>query len=538
MQSPLTVFRAWLRAVRPGRRRPTSCDAGADGSEAASIEALQAGLELATQGIIVLDAGWTIVALNSHAQSLIRSFGASLPGTEFWEAVPDLIAENHRSVSEQALRGGFAHAFVVHDSFEDQWVEYSLRPHGCGTVVNLRDVSDTRQAQLLLQGSEGCNKSLFDGNTQAMWLLDADSRHVLALNKAAAVFYGLPGGSVAMPQVEAFFPEGEAVRWLTSLPAGDFQQQMRVCTQRKITGELVLVELACSTVKWFERPARLVSVVDVGARHFADSQLQRLNDTLEQRIAQCSADLQRSRDELGIFTHAMSDFLKAPLHVVSGFATMLAERYSAALDPLGRHYLARIRVSTRQLAKLIDDVRTLAHLPGVVLNREQVNLAPLCRRLIEDWRKREPQRQLVLEIAQTLPVFGDKNLLVTAVDCLMDNAWKFTAKKEQGWIKVALMPGASPQHSVLMVADNGAGFDAAYADKLFTAFQRLHSSADFPGGGLGLAIVKRVTERHGGAVWATTTDNGGASFFMSLPQAPQDDGATEVPRLPPPDQAG
>ncbi len=524
MQSPLAVLRAWRRGSRPERRRTSPDTEGG--------ETLQAGLELASQGIIVLDGAWTIVALNSQAQALIHSSGASLAGMEFWEAVPELVAENHRSVSEQALQGGLAHAFVVHDSFEDRSIEYSIRPHGGGCVVNLRDVSDTRQALLLLQGSELCNRSLFDGNTQTMWLLDADSRRVLALNKAAAVFYGLPGDSAALPQVEAFFPEGEAARWLSSLPAGDFQQQMRVCTQRKMNGEQVLVELACSTVTWFERPAVLVSVVDVGARHFADIELQQLNETLEQRIAQCSTDLQRSRDELATLTQAMSDFLKAPLHVVSGFATMLAEHYSAALDPQGRHYLARIRVSTRQLAKLIDDLRMLVHLPAVMLKPEPVDLAPLCRRLIEDWRRREPQRQLVLEIPQKLPVFGDKNLLVTAMDCLMDNAWKFTAKKEQGWIKVALLPGASPLHSVLMVADNGAGFDAAYADKLFTAFQRLHSSADFPGGGLGLAIVKRVAERHGGEVWASTADNGGASFFMALPQAPF------APFAPLPDQVG
>jgi light-regulated signal transduction histidine kinase (bacteriophytochrome) len=89
-----------------------------------------------------------------------------------------------------------------------------------------------------------------------------------------------------------------------------------------------------------------------------------------------------------------------------------------------------------------------------------------------------------------------------------------------------------------VVADNGVGFDAAYADKLFTAFERLHSSADFAGGGLGLAIVKGVAVRHGGAVWATTADSGGASFFMALPQAPQNAAAADAPRLPPPDQAG
>ena len=512
------MFRAWLQAIQPGPR-PTWSDTLDAGSEAAASEGLLSGLELATQGIVVLNAGWRVVAINSMAQALMNAPGG-LSGREFWDALPEPIADTHRAASEQALQHAASHVFVVHESFEDRWTEYTLRRQGGGVVVNLRDVSDTRQALLLLQGSELCNQSLFDGNTQAMWLFDADSRRVLALNKVAAVFYGLPGDTAVMPQAEVFFPEGEAAAWLDSLPAGDFQQQMRVCTQRRLNGEQVLVELACSSVRWFERPAVLVSVVDVGARHFADVQLQQRNEALEQALAQQAGELQRSRQEIATFTHAMSDDLKAPLHVVSGFATMLAERYSAVLDEQGRHYLSRIRASAHQLAKLFDDLRTLAHLPAVPVYPAAVDLAPVCQRLIEVWRRREPDRQLVLEIPSALLVFGDRDLLLIAMECLLDNAWKFTARKEQGWIKIALVPGASPGDSVLVVADNGVGFDAAYADKLFTAFQRLHSSADFPGGGLGLAIVKRVAERHGGAVWATTTDHAGASFFMSIPTGP------------------
>lgn len=517
MQSPLAAFRAWVQSVRPGRARLTWGDTLAAGSEASDIDGLQAGLELATQGILVLDAGWRIVAFNSTARVMMHSPGAGLAGTEFWNSLAEDVADTQRGAAEQTLQEGATHVFVVHDPFEDRWIEYSLRRHDSGVVVNLRDISDTRQALLLLQGSEFCNQSLFEGNTQAMWLFDAESRRVLALNKEAALFYGVPGDSVAHLHAEAFFPAGEAAAWLDRLPAGDFQQQMQVCAQRRRNGEQVLVELACSKVIWLERPAVLVSVVDVGARHFADQQLQLLNETLAQRLADQAAELQRSRQEIATFTHAMSDDLKAPLHAVSGFASTLAERYSAALDEQGRHYLSRIRASARQLAQLFDDLRTLAHLPGLALSPEPVDLAPLCRRLIDDWCQREPQRQMVLEIPPVLLVYGDRPLLTLALKCLLDNAWKFTARREQGWVQVALLPGASPGGSVLAVSDNGVGFDAAYADKLFTAFQRLHSSADFPGGGLGLAIVKGVAERHGGEVWATSSDQAGASFFMAFP---------------------
>lgn len=219
MQSPLALFRVWLQTLRPGRSRATWGDTLAGGSEAAEPGGLQAGLELATQGVLVLDAGWRILALNTPAQALLHSSGAGLAGMAFWDALAEEVAQAQRGPAEQALRDGAVHVFVVHDSFEDRWTEYSLRRHASGAVVNLRDISDTRQALLLLQGSEFCNQSLFDGNTQPMWLFDAESRRVLAINKQAALFYGLPGDTAGLPQAEAFFPPWRGGR-VAGQPAG------------------------------------------------------------------------------------------------------------------------------------------------------------------------------------------------------------------------------------------------------------------------------------------------------------------------------
>jgi light-regulated signal transduction histidine kinase (bacteriophytochrome) len=182
------------------------------------------------------------------------------------------------------------------------------------------------------------------------------------------------------------------------------------------------------------------------------------------------------------------------------------------------HYVSRIQASTRQLARLVDDLRTLAQLSQLSGDLETVDLVPLCRSQIADLTKRDPDRVLALEMTATLPVVGDRRLLGMALACMLENAWKFTSKKTEAWIKVALLPGKLPDALVLVVSDNGAGFDAAYGEKLFSAFQRLHSSADFPGNGLGLAIVKGVAARHGGEVWAESAGQSGASFFMTLPQ--------------------
>jgi len=515
----LNIFKSWLKR-RIKTPNPTLALAShyLAGKALSSTEVLQVGLELATQGIVLLDAEGRITAVNTSARELVHSALENLIGVDFWDAVPQEIADDYRSHAEIDLQTTGAHTFVGHHAFENQWVEYHLRQHATGAVVNLRDVSDTRRTALLLEDSEFCNESLFDANPQPMWLFDAHTRRILAGNKAAAELYGMDQDQLENLAVEALFFEGEGMALLDSLPATNFQQEMRLCTQKKGNDERVLVELACGSLQWLDRPAVLVGVVDVGARHIADAQLRRLNAELEHRVEQFSDEAQRSQHELEDFTYAMSNDLKAPLHVVNGFAQTLAERYSSSLDEQGRRYLSRIHASTHQLAKLIDDLRTLTHLPRKGLTMEAVDLGPVCTRLIEILRKREPQRQVVLEMAATLPMKGDKALLVTALSCLIDNAWKFTSKKEQGWIKVGLMPGNLPNRTVLFVSDNGAGFDTAYADKLFTAFQRLHSSADFPGGGLGLAIVKRVAERHGGEAWGTTAANAGASFFLSLPQ--------------------
>ncbi len=487
--------------------------------EAADIGALQAGLELAMEGIVLLDELGRVVSVNSKAQALAHSALTRLQGADFWDTLPEDIADKQRRQARQALQSAGTHTFVARHVFEDQWVEYCLRAHSRGVVVTLRDVSANHQTLRSLRSSESCNHVLFDAHPQAMWLFDPDSRNVLAANQAAAALYGMPQASLAVQPAAMLFPDAEAAALLTSLPPGDFPQLVRLCTQQKANGERMLVELTCASVQWQLRPAVLVSATDVGARHLADAHLSRLNEDLEIRIEQSTGELQRSRHELDAFNYALSHEFKSPLHVVDGFAATLAERYASALDEQGRHYLARIQASTRQLARLVDDLRTLTDLPRRTVVPELVDLNPLCRRLMDELCKPDPAQIHELEMSPTLPLVCDTNLIAIALACLLDNAWKFTSKKVQRWIKVGLMPGKAPGEVVLYVSDNGAGFDAAYSDKLFTAFERLHSSADFPGSGLGLAIVKRVAQMHGGDAWGVSADREGASFFMSLPQA-------------------
>lgn len=492
------------------------------GGGAAPAELAWGPRDLANDGVMLLNESGQIIEVNARALELLHGSPSAGVGLDFWEAVPGEIAEQHQSATANALTTSAQHAFVAHHKFEDSWVRYTFRKTRLGCVVNLRDVASTQRLLQSLDDSQRFNQLIFEANPNAMWIFDSTSLRILAVNRAAVEFYGIPRNKFMTLSLGALFPGEEGAALLSSLhpgpKGGDATPDLRLCKQKKMNGQLVLVELACGHVCWNGHQSVFVSLADVTERHHVDSALRLANAELEQALAARQDELKSANRDLTAFTYAVSHDLQGPLHAANGFATMLAERYASALDEPGRHYVRRIQASTRQLAKFLENLRILVQLPRLVGNFEKVDLTPVCRALFNDFRNRDPARVATIELEDSLPLIADKRLLITALVCLLDNAWKFTSKKPEAWIKVRLLPGEIAGEVVLWVSDNGAGFDAAYSDKLFTPFQRLHSSADFSGNGLGLAIVKRVAEMHAGKVWAETNGQAGASFFMSFPQ--------------------
>ncbi|MHB1198247.1 MAG: PAS domain-containing sensor histidine kinase [Polaromonas sp.] len=476
-------------------------------------------LALAHTGIVRLNPQGQIIEANEPALAQLHCTLDAVLGHDFWDAVPEDITEQYQAATGKALSASPRHAFVAHHKFEGSWVEYVFKLQPSGAIVTLRDVASAQSLLQSLGDSESYNQLLFDAHPTAMWLFARSSLRIVAANQAAVRFYGIDHKEFVTLHIGALFPDGEGAALLNSLaPGRAVPFKLRVCKQRKMDGQLVLVELAWGHVNWRGQQAVLVSLADVTELHLSDRALRRANAGLAEELARQRSELENTRHDLAAFTAAVSSDLQDSLHVANGFATTLAEKYSAVLDSQGRHYVSRIQASTRQLARLVDDLRTLAQLPLLSGKPENIDLLPVCHALIADLRKREPGRVVTIELAGSMPLFGDVRLLTTALACLLDNAWKFTAKRAEAWIKVALAPGKTASELVLQVSDNGAGFDAAYGDRLFTAFARLHSSADFPGNGLGLAIVRGVAARHGGTAWAETTEQVGSSFFMALPQ--------------------
>ncbi|MCS6763440.1 MAG: ATP-binding protein [Candidatus Protistobacter heckmanni] len=232
-------------------------------------------------------------------------------------------------------------------------------------------------------------------------------------------------------------------------------------------------------------------------------------------LKQVEEALRFSNNELEAFSYSVSHDLCSPLAVIDGYSRAILQKYGEQMDRDSLGYLERIRVRTVEMAQMIEELLGLARVMRSAVRYERFDLGAIAARVIEDYRAREPQRNVEIKIQPDIMVRGDPRLLSLVLDNLIGNAWKFTSKKEAARISIGGMIGPDKQ-TEYFVADNGAGFNMAYSDKLFGTFQRPHSAADFPSTGVGLATVQRIISRHGGQVWAKSAQEQGATFCFTL----------------------
>ncbi len=227
------------------------------------------------------------------------------------------------------------------------------------------------------------------------------------------------------------------------------------------------------------------------------------------------ADSEGLRAEQAAFAYTVSHDLRAPLRVVEGFARILREDYGRLLDRVGNDHLDRISGAAQRMNQMIDALLALSRLSVQALECRPVDLSVLAGLVVEELRRDAPQRQVEVRIQPGLVAQGDPTLLRVVLENLLGNAWKYSSKCELAHITFEAKD--TPQGRVFVVSDDGAGFDMRFADRLFAAFQRLHSASDFPGTGVGLASVRRIVRRHGGEIWAESAVGQGARFNFTLP---------------------
>ncbi len=282
------------------------------------------------------------------------------------------------------------------------------------------------------------------------------------------------------------------------------------------------VEVNSQTVRVPGRERILVSVVrDISERKQAEEELAQHRYHLEELVEQRTTELAFANKELESFSYSVSHDLRAPLRGLVGFSQALLEDYDKKLDEQGRHYLLRIAAAGRRMAELIEDMLTLSRVTRSRMRLETVDLSAAAKQVVASLREGQAERKVEFVIADGLGAMGDKRLLEAVLENLLGNAWKFTSRHPTATIEFGVTDIESER--VYFVRDDGAGFRMGYADKLFGAFQRLHSEEEFPGTGIGLATVQRIVRRHGGRIWAEGEVEKGATFYFTLPATSQPD---------------
>jgi PAS domain S-box-containing protein len=319
---------------------------------------------------------------------------------------------------------------------------------------------------------------------------------------------------VGRPVVEFWQLDEKAAEVVRLLDAG--QTWSGELTARRKDGTLFDVAVGASIVMdQASRPVgRMATFIDITERKRAEEEINQLNLELEQRVRQRTAQLEVANQELEAFAYSVSHDLRAPLRGIDGWSLALMEDYHDQLDAQAQQYLGFVRTEAQRMGQLIDDLLQLSRVTRSDMQSTRVDLSVLAQTVTTRLRAEQPGRQVELVIQPGLSALGDARLLEIVLTNLFNNAWKFTglcpaARIEFGKTEIE-------DRQAFFIRDNGVGFDMAFAQKLFGAFQRMHKLSEYPGTGIGLATVQRIVHRHGGRVWAEAQVGQGATFYFTL----------------------
>ncbi len=377
----------------------------------------------------------------------------------------------------------------------------------------LTDITERKLAEKALQESEEKFRELSDLLPQPIFEIDARGRYTF-LNSIGYEMSGYTQEEIfkGLNPLRFFLPEDRPrlVKYFRKMlsgeeiPAGEF-------TILRKDGSTFPAIMHSTLIRREGKPAGIRGIIfDITRRKRAEQELKESHGQLEQR----TVELEDVNTELEAFSYSVSHDLRAPLRHLSGFSQILLDGYADKLEEKGKEYLHKIIASCKQMSRLIDDLLRLSHLTRSELSIGPVDLSVLARMVASQLQVSEPERKVGFEIAEGLAAEADARLMQIVLENLLGNAWKFSVKRKKAKIEFGATEHEGKRE--FFVRDNGVGFDPAEADKLFVAFQRLHTGSEFKGTGIGLATVQRIVHRHGGRIRAEGEVGKGATFYFTL----------------------
>jgi PAS domain S-box-containing protein len=378
----------------------------------------------------------------------------------------------------------------------------------------LQDITDRKVAEEEIRQLAEQLTSTLESITDALVTVDRDWRFTYVNHEAERVLRR-PRAELLGTSMWDQFPEGRG----TAFEEG-YEKALR-------EGRTIEIEEFYAPLgTWLEMrvyPSPLGGLTiyfrDISERRAAQEEILRLNAELEQRVRQRTAQLEMANQELQAFSYSVAHDLRAPLAAIAGFSQALGRELGPAPGERALRYLSRVREGALRTSGMIDALLSLAQLSRAELRWEPVDLSALAEAAAQGCREQAPDRQVACRIQPGLLVQGDPRLLALVMDNLLGNAWKFTAGQPRAEIEVGCETGPEGE-TIYFVRDDGVGFDMAYAQNLFSAFQRLHPPSEFEGTGIGLANVRRIVSRHSGRVWAHSRPGQGATFYFTLGSEP------------------